>query len=287
MTDVSGVSSVVARIEDPNNPGQFMNDEYSFGGIMYDDGSHNDGGDKDGIYGVLIDVSDNTSVNPSAHWDVNSTYKIDILAVDILGNRNNYACINDLNCLVDQGQTCDISSQRCLDLSGNKIYDHMANFSITKSCGSSVTDTASGAVICVSPAAAGNSGSSTNPSISITSFTSNLSTVVVGGSVILTAHVSGASNADTITFADNTDNINIGTVSISSGTASINYALTAGATISNHILRAYYNGSLMPLMKPFYTSLSLSVTSPGTCVTANDAKVCINPNPVISLTPHQ
>lgn len=76
--DLSGISSLVANIEDPNNPGQYLN----VGGAMYDDGYHDDGRAGDGIYGTIIDASD-----PSI-WDPNTTYSVDISATDNLLNNS-------------------------------------------------------------------------------------------------------------------------------------------------------------------------------------------------------
>lgn len=70
--DVSGVSSAVASIEGPDDPGEY---------VMYDDGYHYDGGENNGIYGAIIDISD---------WDADATYYVNISATDNLLNNGQY-----------------------------------------------------------------------------------------------------------------------------------------------------------------------------------------------------
>lgn len=70
--DVSGVFSVVAKIEDPNNPGQYLASQ-----IMYDDGSHFDGSAHDLYYGATLNLSDENLFPPG-------NYRVDIFAQDWL-----------------------------------------------------------------------------------------------------------------------------------------------------------------------------------------------------------
>ena len=150
--DVSGVTSVVANVEDPRpgHEGKYLNVEYPQvgSGIMYDDGNHNDCGPNstsgipagqtgscvgDGYYGTFFDTSD------SAIWTTGNTYYIDVTATDLLENTSSYPCTETSDCLTDQDQTCCSQSQtcctndawqcnKCVDAQGKGIYHDVASF---------------------------------------------------------------------------------------------------------------------------------------------------------------
>jgi hypothetical protein len=91
--DVSGTSSVVAKIQDPNHPGQFMN---IGSGIMKDDGVTPDESASDDVYSLLV----NTSGWPSG------TYKVDILATDILSQTGEYDAVEQFAVAGAPGTNC-------------------------------------------------------------------------------------------------------------------------------------------------------------------------------------
>jgi hypothetical protein len=88
----------MANIEDPNNPGQYINSEYSIDGTMHDDGQAPDATAGDGIYSIAVDISDNLI------WSSGATYWVDISATDNLFNNSE---------------------------SEGEAYNHIASFTIT------------------------------------------------------------------------------------------------------------------------------------------------------------
>ena len=78
--DVSGVSSVVVKVED-SGTGAYMNsNSLHAGGVMYDNGTHDKGPLHYVTYETTVDISD-TSI-----WKAGKTYLVDIIATDTLLN---------------------------------------------------------------------------------------------------------------------------------------------------------------------------------------------------------
>jgi hypothetical protein len=244
--DVSGVAGAVANIEDPNNPGQYMNVEYS----TYGDGVMSCIADCDsygnGTWQTTIDISDNTV------WDPNFNYQIDISAQDKLINKSNI-CDNTINPSIPVSFSCN-STHTC------PCYYQVGNFTISN---------ASPAELVFIAPSSGTQLKVGSPAV----FSVTLK------------HTAGPPIDDAeITFQDVVSGTIIGSANTGvDGIATISYIIPLDFSESTFSLLANYAGE-SDIIMPATNTATWSTVSCGLLAVSDNSAICIEVDP-ISIAP--
>jgi hypothetical protein len=240
--DVSGVpyGGVVANIEDPNNPGKYINIEDSAdgSGIMYDDGQNNDGGPGDNTYGARFNTS---------KWDSGLDYKVDIVAQDNLLQSSGGAYV-DMAHITIQNIICSNSGSVRVCAS---VTQHAPEFDKISSFTVNPTSVNPGDLVSLS-ATLEDSGN--NP---------------IGNETILFEDITNPANP-VILVSKDTDP--------ATGVASTSFNVSSTISANKIVIKAVYApGGFVPKVQsaPF----TLKIIGVGTCLVSNGATLCANITP--------